>query len=140
MKSGPREAGIQQLVANSGAIFAFLLPTIIGILRPGLSNFDARYLGFPIIAVVMIIIVTILFLTIKETPTGDGFLRISDTPIEIDSITLEHQVSNMATEMEKRGWVYFRKALFGKDRSLFFLMIYVTFSYTAFASIEAFFT
>lgn len=133
-------SGIQQLVANSGAIFAFLLPTIIGILRPGLSNFDARYLGFPIIAVVMIIIGTVLFLTIKETPTGDGFLRISDTPIEIDSITFEHQVSNIDTEMEKRDWVYFRKALFGKDRSLFFLMVYVTFSYTAFASIEAFFT
>jgi Na+/melibiose symporter-like transporter len=133
-------SGIQQLVANAGAIFAFLLPTIIGIIRPGLSNFDARYLGFPIIAVVMIVIMAILFLTIKETPTGDGFLRIGDTPIEIDPITFEHQGSTKAAEKKKRDWAYFRNALFGKDRSMFFLMIYVSFSYTAFASIEAFFT
>ena len=35
-------SGIQQLVANSGAIFAFLLPTIIGILRPGAIKFRCQ--------------------------------------------------------------------------------------------------
>ena len=133
-------SGLQQLVSNGGAIFAFLLPTFIGILRPGISNFDSRYLGFPIIAVVMIIIMVVLFLTIKETPTGDSFLELGPTPIVIDSITFEYKSPGDISEKKKRDWSYFRNALFGKDRSMFFLMIYVYFSYTAFASIEAFFT
>jgi len=133
-------SGIQQLVANGGAIFAFLLPTLIGVIRPGLSVFDSRYLGFPIIAVVMIIIMAILFFTIKETPTGDGILKIGDAPIELDPISFELKVPGAEAEKKKRDLNYFKNALFGKDRSMFFLMIYVSFSYTAFASIEAFFT
>lgn len=133
-------SGIQQLVANGGAIFAFLLPTLIGLVRPGLSAFDARYLGFPIIAVVMIAIMTVLFLTIKETPTGEGWLKIGKEPIELDPITFELTTPSEGEEKKKRDWNYYQKALFGKDRSMFFLMIYVSFSYTAFASIEAFFT
>lgn len=133
-------SGIQQLVANGGAIFAFLLPTLISIVRPGLSNFNSRYLGFPIIAVVMILIMTVLFLTIKETPTGEGFLEFSETPLEIDPISLELIEPDDISNRKKRDWSYFRNALFGKDRSMLYLMIYVSFSYTAFASIEAFFT
>ena len=133
-------SGIQQLVANGGAIFAFLLPTLIGVIRPGLSAFDARYLGFPIIAVVMIIIMAVLFLTIKETPTGDGLLKIGKEPIELDPISFELTTPKEGDQKKKRDWNYYKNALFGKDRSMFFLMIYVSFSYTAFASIEAFFT
>jgi len=133
-------SGIQQLVANGGAIIAFLLPTFINLVRPGLSAFDARYLGFPIIAIVMIIILAVLFFTIKETPTGDGLLKIGETPIELDPINFELISSNEAEEKVKRDVNYFKNALFGKDRSMFYLMLYVSFSYTAFASIEAFFT
>ncbi len=133
-------SGLQQLVANGGAILAFLLPTLIGIVRPGISNFDSRYLGFPIIAAIMIIMMAILFKTIKETPTGDGFLEIGDEPIEIDPVSFEHRASAAMQEKKKRDWAYFKNALFGENRSLLFLMIYVWFSYTAFASIEAFFT
>jgi len=133
-------SGLQQLIANSGAIFAFLLPTLIALLRPGISNFDARYLGFPITGLVMIVILAVLFKTIKETPTGDGFLEIGDTPIKIDSVSFEVQAASDTSEEEKRDWAYFKNALFGKNRSMLFLMIYTYFSYTAFASIEAFFT
>ncbi|MBN1922132.1 MAG: MFS transporter [Anaerolineae bacterium] len=132
-------SGLQQLIANAGAIFAFLLPTLIGLLRPGISNVESRYLGFPITAVVMVLILAILFRTIKETPTGDGFLRIGDTPIEIDPMDFTHRVPGDTAEKKKRDWAYFRNALFGQDRSMLFLMIYTYFSYTAFASIEAFF-
>lgn len=133
-------SGLQQLIANGGAIFAFLLPTLINIVRPGISTFDARYLGFPIIAVVMLIILAVLFKTIKETPTGDNFLKIGDTPIAIDPINFEVQAPTATTEKARRDWAYFKNALFGKNRSMLFLMIYTYFSYTAFASIEAFFT
>jgi Na+/melibiose symporter-like transporter len=133
-------SGIQQLVANGGAIIAFLLPTLIAVFRPGLSAFDARYLGFPVIAIVMILIMAVLFFTIKETPTGEGFLRIGETPIELDPIDFELKLPGEEAEKKKRDWSYYRNALFGKDRSMFFLMLYVSFSYTAFASIEAFFT
>ena len=133
-------SGLQQLIANGGAIFAFLLPTFIALLRPGLATFDARYLGFPIIAVVMLLILAVLFKTIKETPTGDGFLAIGDTPIEIDPIDFELIPPTATAEKKKRDWAYFRDALFGTDRSMLFLMLYTYFSYTAFAAIEAFFT
>jgi Na+/melibiose symporter-like transporter len=109
------------------------------VIRPGLSTFDSRYLGFPIIAVVMIIMMTVLFFSIKETPTGDGLLKIGDTPFELDSIDFKLKVPVEDAEKKKRDLSYFKNALFGKDRSMFFLMIYVLFSYTAFASIEAFF-
>ena len=133
-------SGLQQLIANGGAIFAFLLPTFIGIFRPGISQFDARYLGFPIIAVVMIIIMAILVMAIKETPTGDRFLEIGDAPVGLDPVTFELSTPTDTSEKKKRDSGYFRKALFEKDRSLLLLMIYVYLSYTAFASIEAFFT
>ncbi|MGC9399803.1 MAG: MFS transporter [Anaerolineae bacterium] len=134
-------SGLQQLIANAGAIFAFLLPTFINLFRPGISTFDARYLGFPITGLVMIVILAILFKTIKETPTGDGFLAIGDTPIEIDPVSFELTSPGATAEKKRRDWAYFRDALFGgKDRSMLFLMFYTYLSYTAFASIEAFFT
>ena len=133
-------SGVQQLVANSGAILGFLLPTFIGLLRPGISNVESRYLGFPIIAVVMLLIMGVLFKKIKETPTGDGFLAFSDTPIAIDPVSFELEAPDATDEPKKRNLSYFTNALFGGNRSMLFLMLYVYFSYTAFASIEAFFT
>ncbi len=88
----------------------------------------------------MVVMLGILFKMIKETPTGDGFLEIGDEPIEIDPVRFEHRLSADVDEKKKRDWSYFKNALFGENRSLFFLMIYVWFSYKAFASIEAFLT
>jgi MFS family permease len=88
----------------------------------------------------MIIIMAVLFFTIKETPTGEGFFKIGDEPIEMDPISFELKTPGETTEKKRRDWGYYKNALFGKDRSMLYLMIYVSFSYTAFASIEAFFT
>lgn len=133
-------SGVQQLVANGGGILAFLLPTFIGLLQPGISNVNSRYLGFPIIAVIMLLILGVLLKTIKETPTGDGFLAFGELPIALDPVSFELEAPGATTEQQKRDWSYFTNALFSKNRSMLFLMLYVYFSYTAFASIEAFFT
>ena len=79
-------SGLQQLIANRGAIYAFLLPTLSALLRLGISTFDARYLGFPITGAVMIVILAVLFKTIKKTSPGDVSLKIGDTPIKIHSL------------------------------------------------------
>lgn len=135
-----KASGLQQLIANGGAVFAFLLPTLIALLRPGIAPFEARYLGFPITGLMMLLILAVLFYTIKETPTGESFLKIGVTPVEIDPVNFTLKMPDNASKEQQRDWTYFKNALLRKNSSLLFLMLYTYFSYTAFAAIEAFFT
>ncbi|MHA1211406.1 MAG: MFS transporter [Candidatus Heimdallarchaeota archaeon] len=93
--------GIQQWVTNIGSLVAFGVPILIGlgvskiILTTAERNVRILNIGFPIISAIMLICLLIVFLTIKETPTGHKFMKIGKEKLVIDDVTFEIQESNV---------------------------------------------
>lgn len=141
-KVRPTASGIQQLIANTGASVAFLLPGLIGFLAPNLDITTRRSVGFPVISVGMLVCLVILYFTIKETPTGDGFIKISKRPIALDPVSFELKGSQEGEDAgeDKSMWATFH-SLFRPERRATLFFLFTIFSWwTAFGAIEAFFS
>ena len=84
---------IINLMGGVGTIFAYATP-MISALNYGNETkseiYQSRVFGFSFLACIMIIGMVILFITIKETPTGNKFFKVAEKPFKIDPITLEH--------------------------------------------------
>jgi maltose/moltooligosaccharide transporter len=137
-------SAIQQFIANLGGLLGFSVPIILGT-NPGIPQvlFDA--LGFIIIGALMVVLLGILLLTIKETPTGDKFLKISDKKLEIDPNTYKPMISKKPIEeIEKKGqrFISYRQTvtIIRGHRDFAFFLATVFFMYLAFASVESFFS
>ncbi|NHJ47481.1 MAG: SLC45 family MFS transporter [Asgard group archaeon] len=148
-------SGLQQLIANIGTIVAFGVPIIVGFAVPAsppgdeaaAAIRDVRILrsGFPIVSAVMIICLLILVFTVKETPTGKGFLRFSKEKINIDSMKFyiiqpnEDEIiseNNNKRKKKKRDNAFIK--IFKKDnRAILLLLFAVLFWFMGFAAIEA---
>jgi MFS family permease len=143
-------SGLQQLVANIGTIIAFGGPIIVGFFVTNAMPKDERdvliaRIGFPIMSVFMIICLMIVIITVKETPTGKGFLRLSKEKIHIDNINFsitasdEEQIEDKKPRKKLREWSFFK--IFTKQYSaILFLLLAVLFWIMGFAAIETFFT
>jgi len=96
-------SAIQQFIANMGGLFAFVIPIVLGIVQSSLSAewFDA--LGFLIVSILMLLLVLFQFLKIKETPTGDSFLKTTKKKLEIDPNTFKVHESEELNIAMKRG-------------------------------------
>jgi len=137
-------SAIQQFIANLGGLFGFTIPIIIGAI-PGLSGILFDALGFIIVGILMVILLGIHLLTIKETPTGEKFLEISDKKIEIDPATYKAQISKEPiNEAKKKGQrlISYRQTvkIIRNHRDFAFFLATVFFMYLAFASVESFFS
>ncbi|HUT80765.1 MAG TPA: MFS transporter [Candidatus Bathyarchaeia archaeon] len=142
-------SGLQQLIANIGTIVAFGIPIIVGLFvsRTTHPNQDERNviiskIGFPIVSAFMLISLLILFLTIKETPTGKSFFKLSDRKITLDPVSLQvKEVEEQRTRIDRETRRENRKYFFSKRNvSLILLFFAVFFWFSGFAAIEAFFT
>ena len=132
-------SAIQQFIANMGGLLAFAIPIIIGSLEATLDPILFDALGFIIVGVGMIILVVIQILTVKETPTGDKFLQVSDTKIQIDPITFKARQS-VTTSASKSNSYRETFAIVKHHKDFAFFLGTVFFMYLAFASIESFFS
>lgn len=137
-------SAIQQFIANLGGLFGFAIPIILGT-NPGIPQvlFDA--LGFIIVGILMLVLLGIHILTVKETPTGDKFIEITDKMIEIDPSTYKAKISREPIkEAKKEGqrFVSYRQSakIIKGHRDFAFFLATVFFMYLAFASVESFFS
>lgn len=133
-------SAIQQFIANMGGLFAFVIPIILGIVQSSLSAewFDA--LGFLIVSILMLLLVLFQFLKIKETPTGDSFLKTTKKKLEIDPNTFKVHESEELNIAMKRGSYSNAIKIVKTHRDFLFFLLTVLFMYLAFASVEAFFS
>jgi len=138
-------SAIQQFIANMGGLLAFVIPIVLGIVQSSLSSEWFNGLGFLIVAIIMIIFVGILFITIKETPTGDKWLELTHNKIEIDSDTFKtrelEEILEEPSKKKQRLRTYKDSIIILKNHKNFaFFLGTVIFMYLAFASIESFFS
>jgi len=137
-------SAIQQFIANLGGLFGFAIPIILGT-NPGIPQvlFDA--LGFIIVGILMLVLLGIHILMVKETPTGDKFIEITDKMIEIDPSTYKAKISREPIkEAKKKGqrFISYRQSakIIKGHRDFAFFLATVFFMYLAFASVESFFS
>ncbi|MHA1519686.1 MAG: MFS transporter [Promethearchaeota archaeon] len=110
----------------------------------------AQTWGFSYISVLMLIALTVLFLTIKETPTGYNFLRLAKAPIATDPITLEYlgeiKRKNGGKEGNGRNGgkiskIGFMRTVFAeKDKSALFMLLTIFASFFGFNAIETYYS
>lgn len=144
-KNYSKASGLQQLIANIGGIFGFAIPIIVELLfKEGTFLYEIS--GYMITGALMIVLLIILTLTIKETPTGESFLKIHDKKLEIDSSTFKVGISNkQSVEVKKRKGMQLRSysdaaRIIKGNKNFAFMLATVFFMYLAFASIEPFFS
>jgi MFS family permease len=138
-------SAIQQFIANMGGLIAFTIPIFIGTLEGSLDPLLFDALGFIIVGIGMIILIFIQIFTVKETPTGDTFFKISPTKIEIDPITYKARQMKLSKEdkaISKHKLRAYRDAfhIVKQHKDFTFFLGTIIFMYLAFASIESFFS
>ncbi|MEA2071850.1 MAG: MFS transporter, partial [Asgard group archaeon] len=136
-------SGIQQLIANIGTIVAFGVPIIVGLFIS--KNMDKvqrdlliNRIGFPIISVVMLICLAILVFATQETPTGEGFLKLTDEKIAVDSMNFEIVECRKQEEEQPKKKTNAFFLIFKKEYlSILLLLLAVFFWFSGFGAIEA---
>jgi MFS family permease len=139
-----KASAVQQFTANIGGLLAFAIPIILGFI-PGLSKNWVDAFGFIIVGALMIVLLLVQIFKLKETPTGDSFLRVLDTKLEVDSktynvkeIPLKEQINS-----EKKGRLNKYKEfieIVKNHKDFAYFLGAVIFMYLAFASVESFFS
>ena len=102
---------------------------------------NAQTWGFSYISVLMMIALAILFLTIRETPTGEKFLQLAKAPIATNPITLEYLGEIKRKKGERVNKIGFLRTIFTeKDKSALFMLLTIFASFFGFNAIETFYS
>jgi len=128
--------------------FAFLLgysgPLIMNLFYDVETNeglIAARIGSFYIVSVVMLVALLILFFSIKETPTGEKFLKIGKLPISIDPVTFENLGEHPSAIGKKENKLsYLKTVLSDKDKSSLFMLLALFASSFGVNAIETFYS
>lgn len=130
-------SGVQQLIANLGGAVGFAIPMIVGILPPSWQD----VMGFYIVAALMVVFIVVQVLVIKETPTGNGVFGVSKQDVIIDSTSFEiTETPKKENEVATSGIKKIGAVFTQRDKSMLFTLIFVFFTFLAFAGVEAFFS
>jgi len=135
------------LIQIMGA-FAFLLgysgPIIMNLfydVETYEGTIAARIGSFYFVSAVMVIGLLILFFSIKETPTGEKFLKIGKLPISIDPITFENLGEHPSLIGKKENKLtYLKTVLAHKDKSALFMLLALFASSFGVNAIETFYS
>ena len=101
----------------------------------------ARAGGFYFVSIIMLIALTILFTTIKETPTGTKFLQVSSNNMSVDPTTLEFLGEIEDKKVIQHKKMDFLKLIFkSKDKSIIFLLLAIFASSFGFNAIETYYS
>ena len=128
--------------------FAFLLgysgPLIMNLFYDVETNeglIAARIGSFYIVSVVMLVALLILFFSIKETPTGEKFLKIGKLPISIDPLTFENLGEHPSAIGKKENKLtYLKTVISNKDKSALFMLLALFASNFGVNAIETFYS
>ena len=101
----------------------------------------ARIGSFYFVSAVMLVALLILFFSIKETSTGEKFLKIGKLPISIDPITFENLGEHPSPIGKKENKLtYLKTVLSDKDKSALFMLLALFASNFGVNAIETFYS
>jgi MFS family permease len=137
---------IINLMGGFGTVAGYAAPIIMGAIygeETSAAVQSARIGGFTMITGIMIVGMIFLFITIKETPTGDSFFKVADHPIAIDPISFELMSSTTAegkpeekTSKMDDLFTVFKE----KEKSALFMLLAIFSWFFGFNAIEAFYS
>ncbi|MCF2140791.1 MAG: MFS transporter [Candidatus Lokiarchaeota archaeon] len=120
---------IINLMGAFAMVIALAGPTIMKMF------FDIRWIpeenktragGFYYVSILTALALLILFLTIKETPTGKKFMEIADHPIAVDPISLEYIGENVeGNEKKETIWQSLKAIFTEKEKSAVFMLLVI---------------
>ncbi|MHA1454284.1 MAG: MFS transporter, partial [Promethearchaeota archaeon] len=102
---------------------------VFGLLTPQLSVWifgeeKATMGGFFLVSIITILAFVLFYLNIKETPTGDKFMRIGKNSIALDSVTLEY-IGEKKTKKREPLLESLKNVFVNKDRSALFMLLVI---------------
>ncbi len=101
----------------------------------------ARSWGFHYISLFMLVALVILFLTIKETPTGDKIFEYSKDPIQVDPVSFEYLGEIPEPTKKKHSKLaYLKDVMSEKDKSPLFLLLAIFATNFGFNAIETYYS
>ncbi len=104
------------------------------------DNLDlARSSGFYIISFLTALVLLIYLLTVKETPTGDKFLEISEHSIAVDPITLEY-IGEQEVEKKEPLLAGIKKIFTDKDKSTLYMLLVIFSWFFGFNALRTFYS
>ncbi len=101
----------------------------------------SRALGFYLVSIITAIALGIFLLTVKETPTGEKFLKIGKHSIAIDPITLEY-LGEQEINIEKKEKSYESLKIIFKEseKSTLFMLITIFTSFLSQNALETYYS
>ncbi|MHA1584016.1 MAG: MFS transporter [Promethearchaeota archaeon] len=99
----------------------------------------ARAGGFYFVSIITAIALLVLFLTIKETPTGDKILKISHHSIAIDPISLEY-LGEQKVEKKEPLLQSLKEVFTSKEKSALFMLLVVFIWFFGYNAIDTFYS
>ncbi len=99
----------------------------------------ARASGFYLVSIITAIALIILLLTIKETPTGDKFLKIGEHSIGIDPITFEY-LGEQETKKKEKLLDSLKEVFKGKEKSALFMLLVIFTWFFGYNAIDTFYS
>ncbi len=140
-----KASALQQFIANMGGLIGFSIPLILhSSIFP--SDYIADFFAFFTVSVIMVVLLIVQNLFIKETPTGDSFLKISEKRLDVDPSTFKAVEIEKGTTLDKpmprKKFSSYGEAIniMKEDRNFAYFLGTVIFMYLAFASVETFFS
>lgn len=120
------------------------LAMVFGLLTPTLSKliFGTAYQrsgGFYLVSFITAIAFLVFYLTIKETPTGDKFMRIGKNSIALDPVTLEY-IGERKTEKREPLLETLGRVFVDKERSALFMLFVIFTWFFGYNAINTFYT
>lgn len=135
-----KASALQQFIANMGSLVGFLMPKFFP------DSFFGDVFAFLTLSIMMILLLIVQNIFIKETPTGEGFLEITDKRLDIDPITFKpvelKKGASLEKSVQRKRFSSYGEAfqIMKKDKNFAYFLGTVIFMYLAFASVETFFS
>jgi len=102
---------------------------------------SSRALGFYLVSMITAIALLFFLLTVKETPTGENFLKIGNRSIAIDPITLEYLGEQEKITVKKEKPYESLKIIFKEsDKSTLFMLITIFTSFLSQNALETYYS
>jgi len=135
---------IIQIMGAFAYLLAYSGPLIMNLfydVETNAGRIAARIGSFYFVSAVMLAALLVLFFTIKETPTGDKFLKIGKQPISIDPITFKNLGEHPSPIGKKENKLTYLKAVLSdKDKSALFMLLALFASNFGVNAIETFYS
>jgi maltose/moltooligosaccharide transporter len=143
---------IINLMGGLGTVAGYAAPTIMGLIYGSETDVavqNSRVAGFIMVMVVMIVGMIGLFVTVKETPTGDSFFKVGPAPIPVDPVTFEivdhvekdennPEAAEEGTKSSK--WDDLKSVFHEEEKSILWMLLSIFCWFFGFNAIEAFYS